>query len=235
MKKSAKKYFILYISLCLFALSLITVMSGCAIQSIINAAQSAATNGIKPKWDVDLNVPILSKSVSLRDVFEDGSIVSDMLSGMQGASFDPVTAEDLAEGGKYYYPDENCFGLRQGDYVINYKIDFPGTENMLNGTINDSMIDQFINNFELRERIVANESAKYDYELTVKIRKLVKNGVPDFKAQFVPEKEKDGIPLIWFAAAEYIEKDEKDFCKNAVFMLAADAYRQYVLDEQVKQ
>ncbi|MBR6199678.1 MAG: hypothetical protein IKQ61_05375 [Spirochaetales bacterium] len=122
-------------------------MSGCAIQSIINAAQSAATNGIKPKWDVDLNVPILSKSVSLRDVFEDGSIVSDMLSGMQGASFDPVTAEDLAEGGKYYYPDENCFGLRQGDYVINYKIDFPGTENMLNGTINDSMIDQFINNF----------------------------------------------------------------------------------------
>ena len=90
---------------------------------------------------------------------------------------------------------------------------------------------QFINNFELRERIVANESAKYDYELTVKIRKLVKNGVPDFKTQFVPEKEKDGIPLIWFTAAEYIEKDEKDFCKNAVFMLAADAYRQYRLDE----
>jgi hypothetical protein len=72
---------------------------------------------------------------------------------------------------------------------------------------------------------------KYDYELTVKIRKLVKNGVPDFKTQFVPEKEKDGIPLIWFTAAEYIEKDEKDFCKNAVFMLAADAYRQYRLDE----
>lgn len=90
---------------------------------------------------------------------------------------------------------------------------------------------RFVNNFELRERIVANESAKYDYELTVKIRKLVKNGVPDFKTQFVPEKEKDGIPLIWFTAAEYIEKDEKDFCKNAVFMLAADAYRQYRLDE----
>lgn len=90
---------------------------------------------------------------------------------------------------------------------------------------------RFINNFELRERVVANEAAKYDHELTTKIRMLVQNGVPDFQTQFVPEKEKDGIPLIWFAAAEYVEKDEEDFCKNAVFMLAAVAYRQYILDK----
>ena len=89
---------------------------------------------------------------------------------------------------------------------------------------------RFINNLELRERVVANEAAKYDHELTTRTIKLVKNGVPDFEKKYVPEKEKDGIPLIWFTAAEYIEKEEKDFCKNAVFMLAADAYRQYILD-----
>ena len=94
---------------------------------------------------------------------------------------------------------------------------------------------QFINNYELRERVVSNVEAKHDHELTTNIRNLVKNGVPDFETKFVPEKEKDGIPLIWFIAAEYVAKNEKYFGKNAVLRLAADAYRQYVLDEQVKQ
>ena len=63
----------------------------------------------------------------------------------------------------------------------------------------------------------------------------MQSGVPNFKTQFVPEKEKDDIPLIWFIAAEYVQKDEEHFNKNLIFSLAADAYRQYVLDEQVKQ
>ena len=93
---------------------------------------------------------------------------------------------------------------------------------------------RFINNFDLRKRIVANEEAKHQQDLTSKVRMLIKNGVPDIKTQFIPKKEKDGIPLIWFAAAEYVQKDEKYFNKHTVFRLTADAYRQYVLDEVIK-
>lgn len=94
---------------------------------------------------------------------------------------------------------------------------------------------RLLNNYELRERVAINENAKHQHDLTTKVRKLAQSGVPDFKTQFVPEKEKDDIPLIWFIAAEYVQKDEEYFNKNLIFSLAADAYRQYVLDEQVKQ
>ncbi len=93
---------------------------------------------------------------------------------------------------------------------------------------------RLISNFDLRKRIITNKEAKHQQDLTTKVRKLVKNGVPIIKTHFVPEKEKDGIPLIWFTAAEYVQKDEKYFNKNTVFRLAADAYRQYVLDEMKK-
>ena len=93
---------------------------------------------------------------------------------------------------------------------------------------------RFINNSDLRKRVVANEEAKHQQDLTTKVRMLVKNGVPDIKTQFIPEKEKDGIPLIWFAAAEYVQKDEKYFNKHTVFRLTADAYRLYILDEVIK-
>lgn len=93
---------------------------------------------------------------------------------------------------------------------------------------------RFVNNIELRERVAANKAAKHDHELATKVRILVQNGVPDFESKFVPKKEKDGIPLIWFTAAEYVEKDEDDYCKNSVYLLAADAYRQYVLDKVKK-
>lgn len=94
---------------------------------------------------------------------------------------------------------------------------------------------RLLNNYELRERVAINENTKHQHDLTTKVRKLAQSGVPDFKTQFVPEKEKDDIPLIWFIAAEYVQKDEEYFNKNLIFSLAADAYRQYVLDEQVKQ
>jgi hypothetical protein len=93
---------------------------------------------------------------------------------------------------------------------------------------------RFINNFDLRKRVVANEEAKHQQDLSTKVRMLIKNGVPDIKTLFIPEKEKDGIPLIWFAAAEYVQKDEKYFNKNTVFRLTADAYRQHILDEVIK-
>ena len=93
---------------------------------------------------------------------------------------------------------------------------------------------RFINNFDLRERVAANEEAKHRNELAKEVRMLVRNGVPDIRTQFVPEKEKDSIPVIWFTAAEYVQKHEKYFNKNCVLMLAADAYRQYVLDEVIK-
>jgi len=87
---------------------------------------------------------------------------------------------------------------------------------------------RFINNLCLRERIAANEEAKHQHDLTTKVRMLVQCGVSDFETQFVPEK--DGIPLVWFTAAEFAQKDERYFNKHAVFRLAADAYRQYILD-----
>jgi hypothetical protein len=93
---------------------------------------------------------------------------------------------------------------------------------------------RFINNLGLRERIATNEEAKHQHDLTTKVRTLVQSGVPDFETKFVPEKEKDGIPLIWFTAAEYVQKDEGYFNKNTVFRLTADAYRQYLLDEVTK-
>lgn len=89
---------------------------------------------------------------------------------------------------------------------------------------------RFINNLCLRERVAANEEAKHQHDLTTKVRMLVQCGVSDFETQFVPEKEKDGIPLVWFTAAEFAQKDERYFNKHAVFRLAADAYRQYILD-----
>ena len=90
---------------------------------------------------------------------------------------------------------------------------------------------RLLNNYELRERVAINEDTKHQHYLTTKVRMLVQSRVPVFETQFVPEKEKDGIPLIWFTAAEYVQKDEEYFNKNLIFSLAADAYRQYILDE----
>lgn len=145
MKKSAKKYFILYISLCFFTLSLITVMSGCAIQSMINAVNTVSQGGFKPpKWDLDMDVSVISKTMSLKDLLDPDTAFGSMFASMSAdSSFDKVTAADLQEGGKYYYPDVNNFGLREGDFVINYPIPFPGTQNMLNGQLSNEMIEQF--------------------------------------------------------------------------------------------
>lgn len=91
---------------------------------------------------------------------------------------------------------------------------------------------RLLTNVELRSRIVSNEEAKHQYELSTRVQMFVKNGMPAIETQFVPEKEMDGIPLIWFVAADYVQREEKYYNKNSVFALAADAYRRFVLDKK---
>ena len=90
---------------------------------------------------------------------------------------------------------------------------------------------RFINNFDLRNRMLSNADASHRYDMANKVKELVKNGVPDFEPQFAPVKEKDGIPMVWFTAAELVCRDGPYFNKFGVQCLAADAYRRFVLDE----
>lgn len=89
---------------------------------------------------------------------------------------------------------------------------------------------RFLNNIELRKKIINNEAGLCHQQLSNKVKMLVRKGIPEFETKFVPEKEKDGIPLIWFVAAEFILKNNDILSKKGVLSLAADAYRQFVLD-----
>jgi len=94
---------------------------------------------------------------------------------------------------------------------------------------------RFVNNLELRKKIINNEGAIHQHNLTNRVKMLVKKGIPKFETQFVPEKEKDGIPLIWFETAEFVQKEVDDLFKMSVLSLAADSYRQYILDEKAER
>ncbi len=64
-----------------------------------------------------------------------------------------------------------------------------------------------------------------------KVKETVSKNQMDGTFTFLPAKEIDDIPLIWFKASEMVLKENKEILNaHTVRRLAADAYRQYQLD-----
>ncbi len=90
---------------------------------------------------------------------------------------------------------------------------------------------RFINRPELFKQINRSHEIKTLTNFAKKVITLVKKDNLKGTYSFIPTKEIDNIPNIWFKASEEVIANAKDILnKHTVFRLAADAYRQYVLD-----
>lgn len=95
-----------------------------------------------------------------------------------------------------------------------------------------------INQPNLIDRIYSSEVVSKLYNQAQRVIKLATSHgsiYHDFDYQYVPSKEIDDIPLIWFMMSEILLTTEKELSKdktinkNIILNLAADAYRQYKL------
>jgi len=90
---------------------------------------------------------------------------------------------------------------------------------------------RFINQPELLEKIEQSEEIKILVNHAEAVKKLVVTNQTDGLYSFQPSKEVDGIPFVWFKASEKVLKESKEILNAyTVIRLAADAYRQYILE-----
>ncbi|MBK9246545.1 MAG: hypothetical protein IPM69_00150 [Ignavibacteria bacterium] len=90
---------------------------------------------------------------------------------------------------------------------------------------------RFINQPELIKEIEQSEDVKILSENTKTVKNLANNGNVIGVFKFLPSKEVDGIPMNWFKASEKVLHDTSGVLSlYTVKSLAADAYRQYLLD-----
>ena len=86
---------------------------------------------------------------------------------------------------------------------------------------------RFINQPELLKNIEDSKEIQELAALSDKTKKGVMLNQRDLSFKFQPEKEIDGIPFIWFKAAETVLKETGGILNtNTVKLLAADAFRQ---------
>jgi hypothetical protein len=129
----------LYATITLFAI-LMTVLTNCSIQNIM----ALANGDLKfPKWDIAFNLPVMQKTISMDQMFQPEEILGQYLSDLSDATFYEVVAADLVSGGKYYYPSVSNFGLQPGDYMVEYRVPFPGTDQLIAQGGLDASIDTF--------------------------------------------------------------------------------------------
>lgn len=90
---------------------------------------------------------------------------------------------------------------------------------------------RFINQFELLQKIEQSQDVQALSNYSEEVKKIVSTNQINGSFSFLPSKEVDGIPIIWFKASEKVLKEGKGIVNlNTVKLLAADAYRQKQLD-----
>jgi len=90
---------------------------------------------------------------------------------------------------------------------------------------------RFINQTDLVEKITQSQEVKILSNYCMKVKSIVATNQADGTYFFLPEKEVDGIPIIWFKASEKVLKENNEIINaHKVRRLAADAYRQNKLD-----
>lgn len=90
---------------------------------------------------------------------------------------------------------------------------------------------RFVNQPELIEKINLSQDVNTLAKYSEKVKYLVASNHLEVNFNFLPTKEIDDIPIIWFKAAESVLKEMDGILNiNGVKLLAADAYRQSELD-----
>lgn len=92
----------------------------------------------------------------------------------------------------------------------------------------------FLSQDGLIEKIENSTDVDILYKRSLWVKRFVANKIPDIQYNFLPQKNIDNIPIDWFKAAEIVLAEcEAPLKKQAVKNLAADAYRQYLLDMRI--
>ena len=90
---------------------------------------------------------------------------------------------------------------------------------------------RFINQTNLIEKISQSKEVDILSNYSEQVKNVVATNQTDGIYAFLPAKEIDEIPFIWFKASEKVLKESKGILNvNTVKLLAADAYRQKQLD-----
>lgn len=90
---------------------------------------------------------------------------------------------------------------------------------------------RFISQPELIQKIEDSQEVKTLSNYSEAVKNIIDTNQISGVYSFLPTKEVDKIPLIWFKASEKVLKESKGILNvNTVKLLAADAYRQYQLD-----
>jgi hypothetical protein len=90
---------------------------------------------------------------------------------------------------------------------------------------------RFINQTDLREKINQSKEVNILSNYSEQVKNVVAINQTDGAYAFLPVKEIDEIPIIWFKASEKVLKESKGILNaNTVKLLGADAYRQKQLD-----
>jgi hypothetical protein len=94
---------------------------------------------------------------------------------------------------------------------------------------------RFINQPEIIKKIEESTEIFKLLILANITKELVNLNLIESVLKFQPQNEIDNIPLEWFKSAEKVLKENKEILnKNTVKFLAADAWRQFVLEQTLK-
>ena len=95
------------------------------------------------------------------------------------------------------------------------------------------MEEHLLNQGELLRKIDSSIEVRELVDQATAVFKILDNGTSDeIDYKFIPKKEIDGIPMVWFKAAEMVlMKEGYILNKNTVNRLAADAWRQKKMRE----
>lgn len=88
--------------------------------------------------------------------------------------------------------------------------------------------ERLLNQVALFEKIDNSTELQEIVEQATNVFEILNNGLPEkIDYKFIPEKEIDGIPIMWFKAAEIVlTREDRILNKNTVKRLAADSWRQ---------
>lgn len=209
-----KRFFLITIIFIIFSL---IIASGCAIQTLLNITKNPGSINF-PKWDLKFDIPILEKTVNLGELLDPESELGKELLRMEDASFDRVDIEEISPGGKYYYPNYNNFGLKEGDYIVNFELNFPGTDELLSQGGLDASIDSFFNNnliytidspvwpFPVDQNLTLNPGDLAYFDLSSVLMDINGDGSSDVDIKGISSEdasltlrvwvEKDGAPIV---------------------------------------
>ncbi|PLK42102.1 hypothetical protein [Emticicia sp. TH156] len=90
---------------------------------------------------------------------------------------------------------------------------------------------RLLNHFGLIQKIEQSQEVQTLSNYSEAVKKIVSSNQINGSFSFLPPKEVDEIPIIWFKASEKVLKESKGIVNlNTVKLLATDAYRQKQLD-----